>query len=53
MTDTLKAIRIDRKIWDEFKSLADEEGRNHGKLLEVLLRTYKEVNIVSTDKTDS
>lgn len=50
MTDTLKAIRVSKIIWEDFKSLAEQEGRNHGKLLEILLKSYKEANNVSTDK---
>ena len=40
----IKAIQVDNKTWEQFKDLAAKEGRILGKMLEVLLKNYKEVS---------
>ena len=46
----IKAIQVEEKTWEEFKELANEEGRVFGKMLAVLVEKYKEVNSVSANK---
>lgn len=37
-----KTIYAEKKTLNEFKELAKEEGRTQGKMLEILVKEYKE-----------